>query len=122
MESNNTNYVSSSFCKICSENGFPNVLIYWKRVKMEDGSTQWKPCEDLECSVKHTHRKIESRPSTEANISEGDANTVRNTPQIDQHESLSESEIGQALLDVYHLSQQQNQLLKGLLDTLGYPT
>ena len=113
---NNTN--NSSLCKICAQNGFPNVRIYWKRFEREDGSTGWVPCENEECTIRHTHRHLYAKPLAEEKL------PVEDEPQEvsarEHQEPLSETEIMQILLEVHELSQKQNSLLKGLLDNLGH--
>lgn len=119
MESNEANNANSTFCKICAENGYPNVEIYWKHVPKEDGTTGWAPCKDKERNVRHTHMHLEPKPSMETRESIENW-TNKETPPADQQEPLSESEIIQTLLNIHQLSQQHNRILKGLLETLGY--
>ena len=109
----------STFCKFCAENGFPSVLIYWKRVEREDGSTSWAPCEDVERNIRHTHRHLDAKPVTEKKFHVEDV-AEKEVSAGNHQEALSENEIMHVLLEVHDLSQKQNHLLKSLLENLGH--
>lgn len=45
--------------QVCADNGYLNVKIYWKCVgQKDDGMTKWVPFEDINYSVRHTHRRL----------------------------------------------------------------
>jgi hypothetical protein len=120
MENSEPKSISSSFCKICAGNGFPNERLYWKRVEREDGSIGWlPPFQDPECTIRHTHKQPEAMSITEEKVPVA-VGPNREVLEGDRLEALPKGEIAQMLLEVHDLSQKQNGLLKNLLERLGY--
>ena len=89
-------------------------------MEKEDGSMGWAPpFQDLDCTVRHTHKQPEAMSIIEEKVPAAVVPN-REVPEGDRVESLPKGEIIQMLLEVHDLSQKQNQLLKNLLERLGY--
>lgn len=123
MEGNRSN---TSLCRICAENGHPEVTIFWAHEgERDDGTPRWIPYKDQACTVRHVHKHLETKAVEEATAHDATAesNTVsrcRTDSIKEQPEYLSDSETKDTLTTAYELSQRQSRLLKNLIDNLDY--
>ncbi len=126
MESSEGSSTNRSFCKICSENGYSTVPIYWHREgEKEDGTPKWIPFKDQACTIRHTHKHLEQKAVQEETSNEATAestpvsscgtNSIKELPEY-----LSDSDMKEVLTSAYELSQRQSRLLKNVLDNLEY--
>jgi hypothetical protein len=122
-ESNNTN---RSFCKICAQNGYSAVPLYWHRDgEKEDGTPKWIAFKDHAGTVRHIHKPLEPKAAVEETFNETMAesapigscktNAIKELPEYPNG-----TEMKKTLTSAYELSPRQSRLLKNVLDNLEY--
>lgn len=125
MENSENNTNNSSFCKICAQNGFESIRIFWKSIgEKEEGKPIWKPHEDHECTIPHTHRYLEPQNSqaTEEQVQNTQLYTDRTgrklNPTYDKTTLLANNDAINILHNLFELYERQHQLLEELLEKI----
>ena len=125
MENSENNTNNSSFCKICSQNGFPNIRIFWKSIgEKVDGTTRWVPHEDIECSLRHTHRQSETNfPQAPVTGADLHVTTEEESAQSNvQYEYISSIDVIATLTTILELDQKRDRLMRELLAKIYHRT
>ncbi len=123
MENSENNTNNSSLCKICAQNGFPNIRIFWNSIgEKEDGTPKWAPHEDINCNLRHTHRQVETEthqaPVTGAQLH--DTTEEESAPRSLPYEYLANIDVIAALTTVLELDQKRDRLMRELLAKIYY--